>query len=764
MPRKLLILLTVFIASAIYSATRAADSGAASLHGFGVAGSAREIALEKQFDAELDPAQLRAWLQEMSSAPNQVGSPHDKANAEFMLERFKAWGWDAQIETFYVLYPTPKRVTLELVAPTRFTASLREGVIPGDASSRKTQGALPPYNVFGADGDVTAELVYVNYGMPDDYKELARYGVDVKGKIVIARYGNNWRGLKPKLAYQHGAVGCIIYSDPHEDGYFKGDSYPLGGWRPPAGVQRGSVLDMALYPGDPLTPGVGATREATRLSLGAAASILKIPVMPISYADAQPLLAALAGRVAPEAWRGALPITYHLGPGPAKVHMAIASEWSQKPIYDVIAKISGSDYPDEWVVRGNHHDGWVFGAWDPLSGNVALLDEAKAIGTLLKAGLKPRRTLVYASWDAEDPGLLGSTEWAEAHAAELQKKAVVYINSDTNARGYLESAGSHSLQHLINEVAAGVIDPETKVSVQARLRAKMTVDGFNKGASEETKQLAQLAAAGGDLPIGALGSGSDFTAFLQHLGVAALSIEYGGENDEGGIYHSDFDSFDHYVRFGDPDFAYGVLEAKTVGHVALRMANADVLPLQLGGFADTVGRYVQEVHKLADDERAHANALATLLDQNAFNLSADPTRRVAPPERELEVPYFDLAPLDNALVRLKRSAKAYDEAYAKLADSDQALDAEQRMVVERLLQGLEPTLMQAKGLPGRPWFQHMIYAPGLYTGYGVKTLPGVREAIEQSRWEEAVRYADIIATTLAAYCDQVDRATAALKK
>jgi N-acetylated-alpha-linked acidic dipeptidase len=641
---------------------------------------------------------------------------------------------------------------------------LREGSIRGDATSEKTQGALPPYNAFGADGDVTAELVYVNYGMPDDYKELARYGVDVKGKIVIARYGDNWRGLKPKLAYQHGAVGCIIYSDPREDGYFKGDAYPQGGWRPPSGVQRGSVLDMALYPGDPLTPGIGATRDAKRLSLAAAESILKIPVMPISYADAQPLLAALGGRVAPEAWRGALPMTYHLGPGPAKVHMAIASNWSQKPIYDVIAKIEGREYPDEWIVRGNHHDGWVFGAWDPLSGNVALLDEAKAIGTLLKAGFRPKRTLVYASWDAEEPGLLGSTEWAEQHADELQRKAVVYINSDTNARGYLEAGGSHSLQHLVNEVASGVIDPETQVSVQARLRAKLRVDGFEMGATEEKKQLAQLAATGAELPISALGSGSDFTAFLQHLGIATLNLEYGGENDEGGIYHSDFDSFDHYVRFGDPDFAYGVAEAKTVGHVVLRMADADVLPLQLSSFAETVARYLKQIHTLADDKREHADRLASLLDQNAFKLSADPTRMVAPPEREPEVPYIDLAPLDNAVVRLTKSAQTYDAAYDEFVASGAQLDAARRKQLATVLQGLEQQLMQAKGLPRRPWFQHMIYAPGLYTGYGVKTLPGVREAIEQNRWDEAENYAIIIATTLAGYCDQVDRASALIKK
>jgi N-acetylated-alpha-linked acidic dipeptidase len=764
MLRNSLILLVGALGAAALLSASATESAAAALQGFGVAAASRELLLETQFDAELDPGQLRDWVRRMSSEPNQVGSPHDKANAEFMLERFKAWGWDAQIETFYVLYPTPKSMTLELVAPQRFKASLSEGAMRGDATSHKTQGALPPYNAFGADGDVTADLVYVNYGMPDDYKELARYGVDVKGKIVITRYGDNWRGLKPKLAYQHGAVGCIIYSDPRDDGYFKGDAYPVGGWRPPSGVQRGSVLDMALYPGDPLTPGIGATREAERLSLGAAQSILKIPVMPISYADAQPLLAALAGRVAPEAWRGALPMTYHLGPGPAKVHMAIASNWGQKPIYDVIAKLPGRDFPDEWIVRGNHHDGWVFGAWDPLSGNAALLDEAKAIGTLVKAGFKPKRTLVYASWDAEEPGLLGSTEWAEAHAAELQKKAVVYINSDTNSRGYLGAAGSHSLQHLMNEVAANLIDPETKVSVQARLRAKLRVDGFNKGASEEAKALAQLAAAGGDLPIQALGSGSDFTVFLQHLGIATLSIEYGGEDDQRGSYHSDFDSFDHYVRFGDPDFAYGVLEAKTVGHVVLRMADADVLPLQLSGFADTVGRYLQEVHKLADDEREHANTLAALLEQNAFDLTADPTRIIAAPEREPEVPYMDFTPLDNALVRLKKSAQAFDAAYAQAAASDLTLDAARRSALEPLLQGLEQTLMQAQGLPGRPWFQHMIYAPGLYTGYGVKTLPGVREAIEQHRWEEATRYAAIIATALTAYCEQVDRATAVLQK
>ena len=756
----------ILLASSLLTISLLPASSAAAdarlLQGFSAAASVREAALEQRFDSQLEPAELRQWLKRMSSEPNQVGSPHDKANAEFMLERFKSFGWDAHIETFYVLYPTPKRMTLELIAPTLFKAQLREGSLAADASSQKTDGALPPYNVFGADGDITADLVYVNYGMPDDYQELARLGIDVKGKIVIARYGDNWRGLKPKLAYQHGAIGCLIYSDPREDGYFKGDSYPQGGWRPATGAQRGSVLDMAMYPGDPLTPGIGATKDAMRLSIAEAATILKIPVMPISYSDAAPLLAALAGPVAPEAWRGALAMTYHVGPGPAKVHMAIASDWSQKPIYDVIAKLKGSDYPDEWVVRGNHHDGWVFGAWDPLSGNVALLEEAKSIGALAKSGFRPKRTLVYASWDAEEPGLIGSTEWAEEHAEELQKKAVLYLNSDTNARGFLNAGGSHSLQHLVNDVAASVIDPETKATVQARWRAKLRVDGFAKDATEEKKAFAQLAAAGGDLPILALGSGSDYSAFFQHLGITTLNIEYGNEADNRGIYHSTFDSFDHYVRFADPDFAYAVVEAQTVGRLILRVANADVLPLQLRDFADTVARYIREVRKLADDARAHANTLASLLDQNAFALAADPTRLVAPPAREAQVPNVNLAPLEHALERLQKSAQAYDAAYARAAATDLKLSAAQRRQLEALLRTLEQTLTQADGLPGRSWFRHMIYAPGLYTGYGAKTLPGVREAIEQRNWDEADRFAGIIATSLGAYCDQVDRATAVL--
>jgi len=761
----------LFIAAGLLASAApfAAAAGESAAFGFSPAQFPRQQALEQRFDAQLNPADLRAWMQRLSAEANHVGSPHDKANAEFVRDLFRQWGWDAQIEVFEVLYPTLRAHSLELLAPAKFTASLREPAIEGDATSTRSDG-LAPYNEYGADGDVTGQLVYLNYGMPADYKELARRGVDVRGKIVITRYGNGWRGLKPKLAQEHGAIGCIIYSDPRDDGYFRGNAYPKGGWRPSGGVQRGSVLDLTLYPGDPLTPGVGATKDAKRLAIPEARTILKIPVLPISYADAQPLLAALAGPVAPSKWRGALPIAYHVGPGPATVHLSISSDWGLKPLYDVIAKIRGADSPDEWVVRGNHRDGWVFGAWDPLSGQVAVLAEGKAIGALLKSGWRPRRTLVYASWDGEEPGLLGSTEWAEAHAAELQHKAVLYLNSDTNARGFLAAAGSHSLQHLVNDVAGGVKDPETGASSQARLRARMLVDGYERDPADEKEvadeklRNARLAAAGGDLPIAALGSGSDYTPFLQHLGVTALSIEYHGEDDQLGVYHSNYDSFDHYVRFGDAGFAYGVAEAQTAGHIVLRMADAELLPLQFAAFADTVASYLQELHKQVDEERGNAAELARLLDQNAFGLAADPTRVVLPPEREPAVSVVDFAPLDAVVARLKRSAQAYDEAYAQVLAGEVKLTTARRRQVNSLLQGMEHRLTDARGLPGREWFRHLVYAPGRLTGYGVKTLPGVREALDAGRWDEANQYAALSAAVLASYCEGLEQLTALLQR
>jgi N-acetylated-alpha-linked acidic dipeptidase len=722
--------------------------GADRLLGFSVRSSADEQRLERRFDAELNPSDLRSWMQRMTSAPNQVGSVHDKANALFILNQFREWGWDASIEEFSVLYPTPREEVLELAGPDHFTARLREPAVKGDATSEKIRDELPPYNVYGADGDVTAELIYVNQGMPDDYEELERRAVSVKGRIVIARYGGGWRGLKPKLAYEHGAIGCVIYSDPRDDGYAAGDAYPRGGYRPRDSVQRGSVQDLTLYAGDPLTPGAGSTPGAKRLALKDAATILKIPVLPISYADAEPLLAALGGAVAPAAWRGALPITYHLGPGPAQVHLKVLSDWNQKPVYDVIARIRGSEEPDHWIIRGNHHDAWVFGAADPFSGHVALMAEAKAIGTLVKQGWRPRRTLIYASWDGEEPGLLGSTEWAESHAAELVDKAVLYINSDMNSRGTLDAEGSHAMQRFVNEAARDVPDPETGVSVQARALAARHVAGYEAGRGADT---------GAELPLGALGSGSDYTPFLQHLGVNSLNVEFHGEADYG-VYHSAYDSFDHFRRFVDPTFQYGVALAQVAGRLVLRAAQAELIPASESDFAAAVAGYDDELHQLIDGMRSRSVELSKLLDEGAFELAMDPRLPRSAPLRPDEVPYLSFADLDNAVERLRVSAGSFDKRYQRLAAGAEA-SAQGRL--NATLAGLEQSLTDPRGLPSRQWYQHMIYAPGMHTGYGVKTLPGIREAIEERRWDEANQYIGVVARALQAYSARLDRAVAA---
>ena len=731
--------------------------------GFTTDGAAQQRQLEQRFDSMLSASEMRDWLKTLASGPNQVGSPHDKANAEWMLAQFKQWGWDAHIETFDVLYPTPIHESVEMVAPTTYKATLHEPPVKGDSTS-DLPGALPPYNVYGADGDVTGELVYVNYGMPDDYKELARLGVSVKGKIAIVRYGGGWRGLKPELAYEHGAIGCLIYSDPRDDGYFTGDPYPVGPTRPPEGVQRGSVAKMQLYPGDPTTPGYGSVPGAKHLPLKDVKTILKIPVLPISYADATPLLKAMGGPDAPESWRGALPFTYHVGAGPAKVHMVVKSDWSLKPIYDVIAKLPGSSDADQWVLRGNHHDGWVFGAFDPLAGTIAMLGEAKAMGALYKQGWKPKRTIVYASWDGEEPGLLGSTEWAETHAKELQEKAVAYVNSDTNGRGILFAGGSHSLQHMVNQVAAGVADPETRVSVQQRQRAYLDVKAAEKNASPMLKESAKLAGKSGDIQISPLGSGSDYSAFLEHLGIATLDLGFGGEANQGGVYHSRYDSFDHFDRFGDPGFKYGVALAEVAGHIVMRIAGSEVLPMRFGDFSSTLDRYVDQLHKQADSARKAADAQHKLLDAGAYKLAADPLHPVAPPERLSDVPKIDFAPLDAAAKKLKASAQAYEKAYNARAEKGLDIPASQLAEVNRLMGTLEQRLLDEQGLPGRPWYKNMIQAPGELTGYAPKTIPAVHEALDARDWSRADKYAAVTARVLDNYRMQLDKLTALLRK
>ena len=646
-----------------------------------------------------------------------------------------------------MLFPKPRIREVEMVAPERYRAGLEEPVIAEDASSG-VDGRLPSYNAYSADGDVTAELIYVNQGIPADYDELERMGLDVTGKIVIARYGGSWRGIKPKLAYEKGAVATILYSDPRDDEYFQGDTYPDGPYRMEWGVQRGSVTDMPLYPGDPLTPFVGATADAERYTVEESPAIMKIPVLPLSWGDAQPLLRALGGPVAPSAWRGALPFTYHVGPGPATVRVHLEFDWNLEPAYNVIARMEGSEFPDEWVMRGNHRDGWAMGAGDPISGHVAMMEEARAVGVLAQGGQRPKRTIVYASWDAEEPGLLGSTEWAEHHADELREKAVAYINTDGNGRGFLRMGGSHTLERLVNQVAHEIEDPQTGVTVWERAPAQRAVSGDEEATTRT------------DLRISPIGSGSDYTPFLQHLGIATLNISYGGENG-GGSYHSQFDSFEHYTRFGDPDFSYGVTLAKTTGRLTLRLANADVLPMRFENFSDNVGLYAVEVMELLEDTRASTDRRNQLVALNAYDLASDPTKTYVPPSAEDEVPFLNFAPVQNAGRRLEASSKALDVEMQRVMRT--GATAAEAQALNRVLKTTERLMTNDEGLPRRPWYRHQIYAPGFHTGYGVKTLPGIREAIELRNWDEATEHIGLVADMLDRVSEALEQATRILK-
>ena len=722
-----------FLCLAIVAPPGVWAADAESLAGYSAPSTKTEQDWEAKFRAIPDPANIRTYMQRLSARPHHVGSSYDKDNAEWILSKFKEWGLDAAIENYDVLFPTPRERALELVAPTRFTAKLQEPTVSADPTSSQHDEQLPTYNAYSIDGDVTAPLVYVNFGVPEDYETLDRLGVSVKGAIVIARYGSSWRGIKPKVAAEHGAVGCLIYSDPHEDGYAQGDVFPAGPFRPQDGVQRGSVMDMPVYPGDPLTPGVGATKNARRLPLSQAVTLTKIPVLPISYADAQPLLAALTGRVAPEPWRGSLPITYHVGPGPARVHLKVNFNWDTKTLYNVVARIPGAAEPDQWIVRGNHHDAWVNGAQDPVSGAAPLMEEARALGALLRDGWKPKRTIVYCVWDGEEEGLLGSTEWAEDHDQELRAKAAVYINSDGNDRGFLNVSGSHTLEKFINAVAHDVQDPEAKMSVWKRLQFQRIASPPANATPAERQEPRNRA----DLRISALGSGSDYTAFLDHLGVASLNLGFGGESN-GGIYHSIYDDFHWYSHFGDPDFVYGRALAQLAGSTVLRLADAELLPYEFGDLTDTVRRYIDEVEKLARDMREQIVEKDRRLDEGLFAAIDDPRDKKLPPPREAVPPFLNFAPLENGFSALERSSAQYTAALAKAgAGGGSALARAALSEANRKLIAVERALTLSDGLPNRPWFQHQIYAPGFYTGYGVKTLPGVRESIEQKEWKLA---------------------------
>ena len=736
---------TIITGSAAMLLWMAATAQTKTITGFTPASSEAQLKLEKQFDQSLSSDNIGKNIKILSSKPHHIGSPGGKAVAENILAQFKSFGWDAKIETFKVLFPTPKTRVLEITGPNGYKALLKEPALKEDATSGQ-EGQLPTYNAWSADGDVTGQLVFVNYGLPDDYDQLAKLGIDVKGKIVIAKYGRSWRGIKPKVAYEHGAIGCIIYSDPKDDGYVQGDVYPKGAFKNEYGVQRGSVMDMVIYPGDPLTPGIGATEDAKRISSHTEApNLLKIPVLPISYHDAKPLLESLEGPVATGDWSGGLPITYHIGPGKNTVHLKLEFNWDLVPAYDVIATLKGSEYPDEWVIRGNHHDAWVNGANDPISGQSSLLEEAKSIGALVKNGWKPKRTLVYAAWDGEEPGLIGSTEWVEYHAAELQQKTVVYINSDGNGRGFFGAGGSHALKTLVDEVAEDVTDPQTKVSVFERRKALEAITASSAKLKKEALNKKSL-------ELEALGSGSDFSPFLQHLGVPSLNVGFGGE-DPGGEYHSIYDSYDDYSRFKDPAFAYGVSLSQAAGHIALRAANADVLPFDFTNLYTTINGYTKELIDLLQQTKDNTEAENQLISSNSYGLAEDPTKIFIVPKPKEDVPYLDFSPLQNALSALKKSTDQLADTWKKAA----AAGTTQHDALNKALYQAEQQLLSPGGLPRREWYRHTLYAPGFYTGYGVKTLPGIREGIEQRNWKEAQEQIAVDAaaiTKLAAYLQQ----------
>lgn len=719
------------------------------LFGYSSQTSEKEKNWEQKFRDGIVADNIRESMKRLSAHPHHVGSPYDKDNAEWILSQFKQWGFDAHIETFQVLFPTPKERVLELLAPEKFTAKLQEPPLAIDPTSSQTSEQLPTYNAYSIDGDVTAPLVYVNYGNREDYEQLDRLGITVKGAIVIARYGSGWRGIKPKVAAEHGAIGCIIYSDPKGDGYFEGDQYPSGGWRPSFGVQRGSVMDTD-YPGDPLTPGVGAKSDAKRLSIKDAKTITKIPVLPISYSDALPFLSALKGPVAPKNWRGGLPITYHVGPGPAKVHLRVTSNWDLKPVNDVIATLKGSD-DNQWVIRGNHFDAWVNGADDPIAGQAPLVEEARMLGELHRQGWVPGRTIIYCAWDGEEPGLLGSVEWVETHVADLKKHAVAYINSDTNERGFLDTGGTQDLQRFISNVARDIQDPETKMSVLKRARLHDIAEAKD---ADERKRVREHS----DLLLSALGDGSDYTAFQDYAGISTLSVEFGGE-DDGDQYHSIYDDFYWYTHFVDTNFAYGKAMAQTIGSAIMRLADADLIPVDYSPQADAINKYETELEKILKDKQEEFKERDIELDEGVFTAMNDPRRPTLPPPVEAVPPYMDFAPMKNAIETLKKSSERYTKALSNWqASGSPELSPEKLRVVNDDLLEISRLFLSERGLPERPWFKNQIYAPGAYTGYGAKPIAPVREYMDERKWKEADAQIPHVAQTIEKVAAGIDKA------
>jgi N-acetylated-alpha-linked acidic dipeptidase len=684
----------------------------ARLRGFSSASSATELAREKQMMASPSAKANEADFDVMTAEPHHAGSPYEIKLADYVADTFKSLGFEAAKYEYSVLLPWPGERSIEIVAPDRVRLQVEEEKIRGDQWADKP-GILPAYNAYSPSGEVTGEIVYVNFGIPADYETLQKLGIDVKGRIVLARYGGSWRGIKPKVAAEHGAIACLIYSDPHEDGYFQGDVYPDGPFRGWGMIQRGSVMDMPRYPGDPSTPGRPSKPGVERIPMDKIETFAPIPVQPMSYRDGVELLKRLTGPVAPDAWRGALPITYHIGPGPAKVHVKLKMDYAQRRLINVVGRIAGQAAPDDWIIVGSHRDAWTFGASDSVSGHVSMMAVARAMSVMMKAGWRPRRSVLFVSWDGEEQGLLGSTEWVEDLATDLQAKAAVYVNRDAGAGGInFNGSAVHSLAPFVHELAQA-IQPEGS--------SKTLYDAWLERAREQSPPRDGQPALTAP-PVGALGSGSDYTAFLDHVGIASMDIGLNGRGGDGS-YHSTYDNPTWFKKYVDPQFKHSVLASQVTGVALLRLADAELLPFDYEAYGRQILEYIGEI------------------EQQAAKASAEGAKSV------------DFA-------GMKAAAEAFATAGANLRAAGETLlggapapgqPPSTEPAIARMNHALimaERDLIEPAGLPDRPWYRHVIYAPGLYTGYGVKTIPGVREAVDAGNYRRAAEQATIVIRAL----------------
>ena len=676
---------------------------------FGFRDSTIEVAAEARFLAVPDPKLAEEHLRTLTKAPHMAGTPEDKATADYVAQKFRDAGLETEIVEYRVWMNYPAEISVDLTAPAgiQMHGPTREHV-DGDPYDDDPRVVMP-FNSMSPSGDVEADVVYANYGTPEDFEKLEKLKIDVRGKIVLVRYGQNFRGVKAFVAQEHGAAGVIIYSDPFDDGWRRGDKYPDGPWRPDTGVQRGSIGYMFEFPGDPTTPGIASLPslpESKRISPEQSAQLPKIPVTPLSYHDAAPILQHLGGSDSPREWQGALPFTYHVGPGPARVKLHLKQDYQFRTLWDVIGRVRGSEVPDEWVVAGNHRDAWVYGAVDPNSGTAAMLETIHGIGELLKSGWKPKRTLVFGSWDGEEEGLIGSTEWAEQHEAELAN-APAYFNMDVAVSGPKFGASSvPSLKQFLRDIAKAVPSPKGGTVYDAWEKADQP-GVSTQSPAEAIGDTRRLPAANvkGDVPVGDLGSGSDYSAFQQHLGVPSTDISSTGPY---GVYHSVFDNFAWFKKFGDPNFVYEQQMARVFGLEALRMADADVLPYDYEEYGKEIAAYLDTARKRAE----------TKLGERKLDLNA-----------------------------VTAAAKHFQDAGAKIL-AKQKSSPRDPAKLNQALRNAERALLVPEGLPHRPWFHHVIYAPGEYTGYAAVVIPGVNEALDRGDAERARQQLTVLAAAL----------------